>query len=875
MENQRKVIEILFRRIPLRQIVDGINDIWNFSNAISSCTFEYIPEKTFLASSYNIYRNLSNDEIKNIYKKTISDMRSDYTNTISVFNLLYKYGVSVLSTDDKFPVCRYDHLLNWWKTSNKLGQDLITTAYLAYRDIRNHEYTKCFSYSTVINNDNNRLNHILDEGLAENHFHLNGSSASFALSWIYLMNHFDSITKKTTIFNDLLDKDVYDMGEIFKWGKYIRIAAIIRAYLFSKIITNGLTKIHNINIIINAINFEKSDLTFMNSYFSDYIQSLRYICGKKVGDWYQTLDYALCENLSAENFNENRALTGERFFLYECFRKVYSNTFDAYEKQMFYIYLSVKASFRGEIIQSNDRIGFSNFSQYQDRKDIIFGDDTIYEKEANILAVNSSFKAQNIKLFEVRIASKKYFQEIINSINKKDSNVFNYKYDILKGCKVNKNNYISNENYFYVIHFIKSNEKKQFIDNKFKTNIKCRNYSKRREIHNEAVALYNALEKDNHLRKRIKGIDAAATEIGCRPEVMASEFRFLRNINPVDTVACPFVVKNPLIINITYHVGEDFFDIIDGLRAIDEAIFFLNLKRNDRLGHALALGTEAICYYEKRNFVVVLSKQDLLDNLSWFIYKADILNVNIQSSDRQKIMYKINSLFNEIYFQNSFEEKYSFNFEDYINSWKLRGDLPDLYRFGKYQPEVKPYSTAFNDASINNFVYDTIRYNAIPVKLYSEYHFNNKVREVGEQQDSFELSKTMVATLSEIQIGMQFEISTRGISIECNPTSNYVIGSFKRFDKHPIIKFHNNNLELNEEALKKCPQISVSINTDDQGVFDTNLKNEYSVMAVALEQIKDDNGQFKYSPNQVYHWIDEIREMGIKQSFGTSKNNIL
>ena len=53
--------------------------------------------------------------------------------------------------------------------------------------------------------------------------------------------------------------------------------------------------------------------------------------------------------------------------------------------------------------------------------------------------------------------------------------------------------------------------------------------------------------------------------------------------------------------------------------------------------------------------------------------------------------------------------------------------------------------------------------------------------------------------------------------------SNYVIGSFKRFDKYPIIKLHNNGLEFNEENLKKCPQILVSINTDDQNVFDNGI----------------------------------------------------
>ena len=38
-----------------------------------------------------------------------------------------------LAQHTSFPVCRYEHLLNWWKCSNKIGQDLVTMAYLAYR----------------------------------------------------------------------------------------------------------------------------------------------------------------------------------------------------------------------------------------------------------------------------------------------------------------------------------------------------------------------------------------------------------------------------------------------------------------------------------------------------------------------------------------------------------------------------------------------------------------------------------------------------------------------------------------------------------------------------------------------------------------------
>ena len=55
----------------------------------------------------------------------------------------------------------------------------------------------------------------------------------------------------------------------------------------------------------------------------------------------------------------------------------------------------------------------------------------------------------------------------------------------------------------------------------------------------------------------------------------------------------------------TYHVGEDFYDLIDGLRAIDEAITFFELGKNDRLGHALALGVNPYDYYNHRRYNIV------------------------------------------------------------------------------------------------------------------------------------------------------------------------------------------------------------------------------------------------------------------------------
>lgn len=94
-----------------------------------------------------------------------------------------------------------------------------------------------------------------------------------------------------------------------------------------------------------------------------------------------------------------------------------------------------------------------------------------------------------------------------------------------------------------------------------------------------------------------------------------------------------------------------------------------------------------------------------------------------------------------------------------------------------------------------------------------------------------------------------------------------MIGTFNRYSKHPITKFYNLGLELNSELIKNCPQLSVSINTDDQGVFSTSLENEYALMAIALEKEKDENGDLKYNSSMIYEWLERVRLMGIGQSF--------
>ena len=151
--------------------------------------------------------------------------------------------------------------------------------------------------------------------------------------------------------------------------------------------------------------------------------------------------------------------------------------------------------------------------------------------------------------------------------------------------------------------------------------------------------------------------------------------------------------------------------------------------------------------------------------------------------------------------------------------------------------------------------------------LYYEYQYNPKVKITGDQVVEVRVEDCMIKAVKLIRKKMQQEICSRGLAIETNPSSNYLIGTFRRYDRHPIVNWYNYGLTCNQEEVENCPQLQVSINTDDQGVFTTYIENEYAYLALALEIYKDENGKYRYNKTMILQWLDNIRKMGINQSF--------
>lgn len=138
----------------------------------------------------------------------------------------------------------------------------------------------------------------------------------------------------------------------------------------------------------------------------------------------------------------------------------------------------------------------------------------------------------------------------------------------------------------------------------------------------------------------VRGYDTCSGEIGCRPEVFA---QFYRDIQAFARDC------GASWIHWTYHVGEDFLDLVDGLRAIDEAVRFCELPSGSRLGHGMALGIDAIYYYEMKQWKLLLPGQDLLDNIVWTLGFCQEFGIVIKSGLKEKLEKKYVRLHKKIY----------------------------------------------------------------------------------------------------------------------------------------------------------------------------------------------------------------------------------
>ena len=752
--------------------------------------------------------------------------------------LLNNFSSSVLLCSNvDYPKVKFNELLRWRQLTMKLGEDLFTLPFLAELDLKRNINRSDFAWPNVIDHDNLRLNVVLKEMVSESHSHINAAIDVFEFNWIWMMNSprsLDSTSKETAYLAEGASQE-YDLvthhSEInLNLLQWVVIASEIRLMVFSMI--NGERSKFTPNrikqILKNSKSFESSKEDLENEIGRMADKSLRLNLETRSGDRYEfdyairTSDFRLVNGKAGVPGSPYLIHHGERKFIYDWFSGYYggNSRLKAFTPFMI-LYLVIKAKIRREYIQTNDLSGFRNFQIYQSRKETFLRMKNDVRKDhyreiAYRYAVQSSIGTKGLHNIEARLTS-----QIIT-----DSRLLDYRAAIFHQggvLQTRQSNQVT-----YVIDLLK-----KFDDNEL-AGSPYRHSQARGQYWDEIKVIVDCFRSNNKDKyPDITGIDAAGNELACRPEVLAPMFRYARNCG---------------ISRFTYHAGEDFYDISDGLRTIDELLEFMEYTMGDRIGHGLALGVNAEKFYSSRHHMLIIPRQTLLDNLVWLKYKAREYRIGLSSDTEFFIERHFNEIARELGYFSLSQSMY-----EYYCSMKMRGNIIDEKSSGlvsELNDDIR-YSRC------------SIKYKNTPVvnALHQHYERNVQCREKGKIPIMTKLNASYTTDISRLQEAMLSDIEHKGIVIETNPSSNLKIGRFDRYDEHPITLFN---------SVTQSPErhsIMVSINTDDKGVFATSLQNEFSLIAIALKKQKDRDGNRLYSEGQVEEYLRRIARYGNTSRF--------
>jgi adenosine deaminase len=740
---------------------------------------------------------------------------------IKAFHLPCLYAGEVLDGTINEPTVRFRYLFRWSELARYVGEDLMTVNYLAKRDYERGIVRDYFEWDAVLQHNNEDLNAALranGQGWCDIHLHLGATTDVFELSWVSLMNNIKDHKYDFSMLTHPLDSPIlvtktYNYEDLYRWCV---LAAMIRWELYKKY--SGLGS----ETFGESFESEFSRLARQMPMFFRYelrnLQCLITDARKKAmktsdGDEF---DYAIVPSTVNKRYERSPFMIyhGERWLLYQYYYSYWSG--DSARKQIgkyVYLYELIKNQLRRELQQVNELPGLGNFQEYNRRKNLMVDDR--YMATAYRYAVQTTMRNMSDGM-EARIMpanSVESYKKIMN---------FDYHHHLFCGGVFTTESDLRNRMTF-VVHFLK--------EKCCRNNRHSMQRTHNRELGEILMEKIYKKETERGLPHRIVGIDVAGGETRCRPEVFAHLFRYCRKIG---------------MRNFTYHVGEDFYDITEGLRSIDETVRFLQLTEGNRLGHCIALGIDAKKYYAQRHKMVVMPKQLLLDNIVWLLNFCDVWGIGLLG-----IRDPLKELAEKLYVEIGYEPPC--DIASYYRSMLLRGNDFKIYH--------KAGSCWLCSASDDSPEAMEAMKDGKARWLCEQYFMDPSVYTLGFlNSEEFEIPYLYDRVIKKVQNRMMKLLIGKKICVETNPTSNVRIGRLGQYDELPTFRF---------SKIRKRPsqEIQISVNTDDKGIFATSLYREYSLLALALIKQKRRGEVKKWDRQTVYQYVGHLAGAGQKQRF--------
>ena len=349
------------------------------------------------------------------------------------------------------------------------------------------------------------------------------------------------------------------------------------------------------------------------------------------------------------------------------------------------------------------------------------------------------------------------------------------------------------------------------------------------------------------IRDIIVGKDAAANELDAPPEVFAPSFRILNKAG---------------LSNTTYHVGEDFRHLLSGIRAVDEAVTFLDMRPGDRIGHGTALGIDPALWQERlggSSAECWCYEGEWLDNLVWL---CQVLKEENKRGLIGNLHMEMEEYYYKVYGRHGLSQV---PHKTLHQAWEMRRHDPQklsdkfvmealngqlgnqaLQRVTTEQIKEMSFDIGRPDQDeITNLILAGHE-NPEALKLFKAYHKNMEVRSCYDQSCTIKVSCLFGDILKIAQDYMVKKLNEKKILVEVMPTSNKCISFYKDYSEHHLISW----LKRGDNGSRPVPCITIA--SDDPGIFATSLRNEYSHVVSALIKYAG------FSSDQAYSTINQL-----------------
>lgn len=308
-------------------------------------------------------------------------------------------------------------------------------------------------------------------------------------------------------------------------------------------------------------------------------------------------------------------------------------------------------------------------------------------------------------------------------------------------------------------------------------------------------------------------LDAANSELNQAPDVFAPAYRLFEHESGVS--------------HKTYHCGEDFLHLISGIRAVYEAVTFLDLRNGNRIGHGIAIGIHPKEWGDSMPAKLLISKREWLLNMI-FVWKLlhEINPAAAEKAEREavrvaglifakgkQVVTSSELQYNSIHTLGQFFEMRQFE-PTYVWRW-LEKRLP----LSSYE--------AFERKRLENM---QGMFGSIPVWLYWVWNIGPGVRKEQEELIEVKTDFLTVSELVELQQQVQKLIAVRDVVVETLPVSNLRIGQIRRIQSHHVLRW----LQVEGYKVDGDSNMNICMGSDDPGVFATDLKNEYYHLYMCL-----------------------------------------